>query len=97
MNVPTEEQHTVWTYNDSPEWTGRNAGIADMVVVDGQSHDRARWSAQRLAECFPEATFEVRDVHGTVTDAYGVTRTELRAEPVRYVPRRRRALGRRDG
>jgi hypothetical protein len=86
-------KHFVWTYNDNPEWLDKNSGIADMIVVDAQPYDRAMFAAERLAERFPDATFEVRDGMGETVNTYGRVRTELRSEPVRYVPRKRRQLG----
>jgi hypothetical protein len=86
-------EHFVWTYNDDPEWLAGNSSIADMVVVDAQPYDRAVFAAERLAERFPDATFEVRDGMGETVNVYGRVRTELRVEQVRYVPRKRRQLG----
>ena len=92
MGIPTTEQHSVWTYNDAPEWLEKNCGIPDMVLTNGEAHDRAAWSASRLAEAFPHATFEVRNIYGTVTDTFGAAREET-ARPVPASHRGRRTLG----
>lgn len=86
MSVPFEKQVSVWTFNNAPEWTDRNAGISDMVIVDGLSHDRARFAASRILELRPDLKFELRDIHGTVVETVEVTTTV----PVRPS---RRALG----
>lgn len=91
MDVPTGEQHDVWSYNDSPDWVGRNV-VPDVRIVYGVSKHRAQVAAERLGELYPADTFEVRDVHGTVTDTYGAAREEA-VRPIPASHRGRRTLG----
>lgn len=93
MDVPTMEQHDVWTYNDSPEWVSRNF-VPDVRIVYGVNKHRAQVTAERLGELYPADTFEVRDVRGTVVDTYGAARGEV-ARPVPASHRGRRMLGER--
>lgn len=88
MSIPTYDQHDVWSYNDSPEWMEKNF-VPDIRIVYGVDRQRADVAAARLAELYPSDTFEVRDVHGTVTDVYGAAR----GETVRPEPTHRRTLG----
>lgn len=96
MSVPTSKGHYVWTYNDGEEWLSGNCGIADMVVVDAQAYDRARFAAERLAERYPTDTFEVRDVMGQVVDTFGAEREARLTAPPIVPERKRRALGLRE-
>jgi hypothetical protein len=89
--IDTADYHDVWTYDDSDEWMGHNS-VPDMRLVYGVDKDRAETAAERLGRRFPTATFEVRDVHGTVVGTYGAAREE-RVRPVPASHKGRRRLG----
>lgn len=84
-------QYDVWTYDDGDEWLRRNV-VPDMRLVYGVNLHRAETAAKLLGDRFPDATFEVRDVHGTVVSVYGAAREE-RARPAVPANRGRRTLG----
>lgn len=75
MSTPFEDQVSVWTFNNDPDWTDRNSGISDMVLIDGLSRDRARFAASRILTLRPDLTFELRDIHGHVLETVQVTTT----------------------
>lgn len=83
-----EDQHGVWTYDESDAWLRRNAGCADRLLVTGVSLESATRGANGLAEMFPGHTFEVRDIHNTMVHHAGPDR-----EPTVQPVNRRRRLG----
>lgn len=91
MTTPFEDQHSVWTYNDDPEWRARNAGAPDMLLTVGLSLGNARVLVDRLMILLPGNVFEVKDIRNKV-----VSRFEVRPAITPGQPRKRRSLGTRE-
>ena len=89
-----EDQHSLWTHDDRPEWTEGNAGVPDRRLVTGLDLTVAMSGANHLADIYPGDTFEVRDVQGDTVHTAGANRPERGGmSGAQYMPRRRRALG----
>ncbi len=67
-----EDSVTVWTYNEDPEWTRRNAGLTDMLLADLRDAGRARYLCERLLLLMPERTFELRDIQGQTVATFSI-------------------------
>jgi hypothetical protein len=73
------EKHGVWTYNEDPAYTAKNAGLPDMLLVYGLTVQHATLAAASLAERYPQDTFEVRDYKSDVVRTLGTERPDLAA------------------
>lgn len=66
----------LWTYNEEPGWLAGNAGCADMMITNGMSLHVATTAAERLAERYPDDTFEVRNGQDETISTFGADNTE---------------------
>lgn len=87
------EKHGVWTYNESPEYMAGSAGLPDMLIAHGLTHEHAVQVAGQLAERYPDDTWEVRDYKSDVVRTLGKERPDLAAVTRERHARRRRSLG----
>lgn len=69
MSVPFEEQRSVWTHTDDPEWLRKN-GVTDMVIAGNLSAQGARFLCERLLLLRPDLKFEVRNNHNEVSSTF---------------------------
>lgn len=89
-----EDQHSLWTHDDRPEWTEGNAGVPDRRLTMGLSLTNAAMAANSLADIYPGDLFEVRDIRGTTVHTAGTDRPERGdMSGAQYAPRKRRTLG----
>lgn len=85
-----DAQHSLWTYDERAEWTERNAGVSDRLLMKGLSVEAAMSGANHLADIYRGDVFEVRDIRDTTVHVAG---NEERAAVVESA--QRRAAGRR--
>lgn len=80
------EKCGVWTYDTRREWTDRNSGISDRLLLWGLDLANSIRLAEQLADRYPEDSFEVRDYQGTAV----MVLTPRVGEVVTSAPRRRK-------
>lgn len=62
-----DRSYSVWTWNFSEEWLGRN-GIPDMVIVGGISLHAADLMVCRLKLINPHMNYTIKDGRGVAID-----------------------------
>lgn len=69
MGTPFDEQHSVWTDHNDPAWIARNT-VPAMVITDGLSLERARFTCERLRKLMPGNKFYIKNTRGEVVDTF---------------------------
>lgn len=91
--------YTVYTYDEGADWLAKNTGVPDMMLGANLDMSAAGQLAERLAERYPDDTFEVRNGHDETVSTYGADNTDVARRHEERINRRatpaRRTLGRR--
>jgi hypothetical protein len=61
--MTTEARVSVWTHSYHPEWTEKNAGISDMLLIIGITRTQADSLVDRLTLAYADEALEIRDIH----------------------------------